>query len=106
MREGAWGDILAPEMDAPSRSNGCISPSCSSLADDLQRRGLALPVTVLLRVIRPLGFVCSQALLALEPLVGPAAGRYSQVLADDRALDELISLLNRSPQDEGDAKGG
>jgi len=100
------GDILGPPMvTAPGDADSTDSTALARLADELARRGLALPAAMLVQVIQPFGFLCSQALLLLEPLVGPAARRYGDIVARPDRLGRLLELLETPRPPADDAEG-
>jgi len=72
-------------------------PGARRLADRLARLGLSAPAIVLLEVMRPVGFLCGQALWVLEPVMGPITGeahrRLARSLEDGVAIDRLLSAL-------------
>jgi len=74
-----------------------VNARLEALACAIRRRGLAVPALVLLEIIRPMRFLCSQGFLLLEPLVGPFSrdreSTFGHVLADERSLDKLVSLV-------------
>lgn len=67
------------------------------LADALIRRGLSAPAIVLLELLRPMGFLCGQALCILEPILTPVTGgahrRLARFIEDGDAIDRLLSTL-------------
>lgn len=67
------------------------------VADALAGRGLAAPAIVLLELLRPMGFLCGQALWVLEPVLSPVAGgatrRLARFLEDGGNVDRLLATL-------------
>lgn len=72
-------------------------PGVRRLADRLTRLGLSTPAIVVLELLRPVGFLCGQALWVLEPIMSPVTGeahrRLARSLEDGRAVDRLLSAL-------------
>jgi len=71
--------------------------STDALASSIGQRGLTAPAVLLLELLKPLSFVCSQALLMIDPLVSPLAGgwgrRWAWLLEDRQRIDGLIETL-------------
>lgn len=70
----------------------------AEIARRLKRRHLAAPAVLLLESHRPFGFVFSQAMLVLEPLVewflGPTSWReYAAILGDPQGVEQLLEEL-------------
>ena len=70
----------------------------AEIARRLERRHLAAPAVLLLESHKPFGFVVSQAMLLLEPLVewflGPTSWReYAAVLEDPQGIELLLEEL-------------
>lgn len=67
------------------------------VADALTRRGLTAPAIVLLELLRPMGFLCGQALWILEPVLYPITGgahrRLAHFFEDGGNIDRLLSTL-------------
>lgn len=67
------------------------------VAAALARRGLAAPAIVLLELLRPMGFLCGQALWIMEPILSPLTReghrRLARWVADGDAIDRLLSTL-------------
>jgi hypothetical protein len=63
----------------------------------IARRGWIAPAVLLLELLRPLSFISAQALLVLEPLLGPLSGgrtrRYVAFLEDRDNLSRLLDAL-------------
>ena len=72
-----------------------------ALASSIDRRGLATPAVVFLELVKPLSFLCSQALLVIDPVLSPLAGdvgrRCAWLLEDGHRIDGLIEALGSSP---------
>ena len=64
------------------------------IAAALTRRGLAAPAIILLELLRPMGFLCGQALWVLEPILTPVIGgahhRLARFLEDGDAIERLL----------------
>lgn len=78
------------------------SPSeIEELAQRINNAGLNTPARLLLGAGRPLSFVGSQFLLALQPIAGlsfgkdEAVGRYSRLLEDRANIDSLLAQLEQ-----------
>ncbi|MFO7918157.1 MAG: hypothetical protein R6V13_08765 [Anaerolineae bacterium] len=68
------------------------------LVDIAARRKLITPTIVLLELFRPFGFLGSQCLLLLQPLLGPLSqemGRYASLLEDREKIDRLLERLDQ-----------
>lgn len=86
-----------------SREKAMATPpgEIEELAQRINQAGLNTPARLLLGAGRPLSFVGSQFLLALEPLAGlgfgkeEAVGRYSRLLEDRANLDNLLAQLEQ-----------
>lgn len=77
------------------------------LVDVVARRKLITPSIMLLELLRPFGFLGSQFLLLLQPLLGPLSrkiGRYASLLEDREKIDGLLERLDR--ERVGLRKGG
>lgn len=77
------------------------------LIDDLAHRldswSLTTPAIAFLEVHKPLSFVASQSLLALQPLLGfflgdVSLGEYATLLEEPRSLERVISRLEELQQ--------
>jgi hypothetical protein len=84
-----WNEPLAPEERAAL---------LDALAEAVRRRGLRVPTLFFVEVNRPLGFVASQGLIALTPLLAPLLGldrlqNVGRLLADPATVDELVARL-------------
>lgn len=69
-----------------------------TIAEAIRRRGLTTPALFFVEINRPLGFVASQGLIALTPLLAPLIGldrmqNVGRLLADPAAVDELVTRL-------------
>jgi len=88
-----------PEADTPStRPTPAGEPDAvRRVADAVARRGLSVPAIVLLELLRPMGFLCGQALWVLEPILTPVTGgahrRLARFLEDGDTIDRLLSTL-------------
>ena len=92
-------------MDDSAHSGGTAVTSGDSpeavghVAEALARHGLTVPAIVLLELLRPLGFLCGQALWVLEPLLSPVTGgahrRLARFLEDGGQIDQLLSTLEQ-----------
>ena len=71
------------------------------VADELDRRGLAVPARLLADAHRPLGPLISDLGAAFGPLIGAALGRATDdpraLFEDPRGLDRLIDALDGGP---------
>ena len=71
--------------------------SIHALASSIARRGLAVPAILLLELMKPLSFFCSQALLGIDPLLSPLAAemgrRWAWLLEDRHRIDGLLEVL-------------
>lgn len=69
----------------------------AGLVDDIQRRGLAAPVRLLLDAHRPLRPLLAETAAFLDPLLRPLLGRRSgmvqEILDDPGHYDDLIERL-------------
>ena len=89
------GNAARPSVtpDAPDDSSDTIR----RVADALACRGLSTPAIVLLELLRPMGFLCGQALWVLEPILSPAIGgahrRLAHFFEDGATIDRLLSTL-------------
>jgi hypothetical protein len=67
------------------------------LALIITQKRLVTPAILLLEMLKPLGFVCSQAWLLVDPLLstltGDACRRYVPLLEDRRNLERLLEAL-------------
>ncbi len=81
----------------PSATPDDSSDAIRRVADALARRGLSAPAIVLLELLRPMGFLCGQALWVLEPILTPVTGgahrRLARFFEDGDAIDHLLSTL-------------
>ena len=63
----------------------------------LKNQGLTAPAIIALEVLKPLGFVGSQLLLILDPLLSPLTGegtqRWADILEDRAHVERLLNLL-------------
>ena len=73
------------------------------LANRLAQSGLTAPAVALLEICRPLAFVGSQFLLALDPLLalfeGRVSRRYVQLFENPQHLDALLEMLENQQRD-------
>ena len=65
-----------------------------------------MPAAIVLEVLRPFCFLCSQALLVVEPLVGRIPSPYGEIFTRPGQLDHLLELLERQGPPTDDAEGG
>jgi hypothetical protein len=77
-----------------------------SLAEHLHGWGLAVPAIALLEAHKPLSFIASQALLALQPFLSmfvddSLLGDYALLLEDSGGLERIVSRLE---QMQGESK--
>jgi hypothetical protein len=89
----------APEADDASRA----------IADELVGRGLGPAARLLADAHRPLGPLLSDVGVALGALLGVAGGRATSgvraLMADERALERLVSHLDeRAEEDDADRR--
>ena len=92
-----------------TRETRSPEPWLADLAVNIAGRGLAAPATLLIELVRPLGFLGSQLVLMLEPLGGDRAALWLQrarrLLEEPQQLETLQHLLaERTPSssvDEG-----
>jgi len=68
------------------------------LADWIVCQGLVTPAVFLLEANKPFGFLGSQALWMLQPLLGPAIGHdqiaaYARLLGDSTSVERLLERL-------------
>ena len=68
------------------------------LADWIECQGLVTPAVFLLEANRPFGFLGSQALWMLQPLLGPVVGHdritaYARLLEDSTSVERLLERL-------------
>jgi hypothetical protein len=67
------------------------------LALVITQKDLVTPAIMLLEMLKPLGFVCGQAWLLIDPLLSPWTGdagrRYGPLLEDRRNLERLLKAL-------------
>lgn len=86
----------APSGAARAASAG-TSDAVHRVADALARRGLSAPAIVLLELLRPMGFLCGQALCVMEPILSPMTGgahrRLARFLEDGDSIERLLSAL-------------
>jgi len=68
-----------------------------TIASSIGQRGLVTPAVVLLEMVKPVSFLCSQALLLVDPVLSPLTGgvgrRCSWLLEDRRRIDGLLEAL-------------
>ncbi|MBM3187624.1 MAG: hypothetical protein FJZ90_02760 [Chloroflexi bacterium] len=68
-----------------------------NLAEWIARRGMTAPVTLLLELLRPLGFVGSQCYLLAEPLLGARTRErvrpYAALFEDTACVEHLLEAL-------------
>ena len=96
---------------APSANDGTMPTETlddewiESLADAVAKRGLSAPVILLLELLKPLGFLGSQALLSIEPLLGTSlrsgSRRFARLLEDRRRVERLLDALERQRRSIG-----
>ena len=71
--------------------------SVHTLASLIVQRGLTVPAIVLLELAKPLSFLCSQALLMIDPVLSPFVGdtgrRWVWLLEDRDRIDGLLEAL-------------
>lgn len=83
-----------------------------AVADELERRGLAVPARLLLDAHRPLAPLISSAATFVAPLVEPLVGRLAggsgsrllALLEEPEGIDALLARLDRDaepPQEAG-----
>jgi hypothetical protein len=74
-----------------------IDQQIEHLATSIAERNLVMPAILALELLKPLGFLGSQAWLLVEPLFGPRGrelGRqYATLLEDREAVERLICSL-------------
>jgi hypothetical protein len=67
------------------------------LALIITQKGLVTPAILVLEMLKPLGFACSQAWLLVDPLLSSLTGdvcrRYVPLLEDRRNLERLLEAL-------------
>lgn len=67
------------------------------LALSVAQRSMTTPAILFLELLKPFSFLGSQALLLVEPLLGPSAGRatrrWASLLEDCRNVDRLLEAL-------------
>ncbi|RLC75715.1 MAG: hypothetical protein DRI61_14430 [Chloroflexi bacterium] len=67
-----------------------------ALAEKLSQWGLAEPVALFLKAVKPLSPLIGQGLLFLEPLVGYRSLRqYAELLEDEEGLESFVSSITR-----------
>ncbi len=76
------------------------------LADWIVRQRLVTPAMFLLEANKPFGFLGSQALWMLQPLLGPAIGHdrvaaWAQLLQSRDGVERLLARLEARCSDEG-----
>ena len=85
-----------PELEGHAKVD-YTSELIQTLVASIAQRGLVTPAIVLLELLRPFTFVGSQALLLIQPLLGPSATvstrRYAELLEHPRHLDRLLGEL-------------
>ena len=69
-----------------------------TVAEAVRRRGLTTPALFFVEINRPLGFMASQGIIALAPLLAPLLGldrmqTVGRLLADPNAVDDLVRRL-------------
>jgi len=83
--------------DAPQAASTATPDAVHRIADALARRGLSVPAIVLLEMLRPMGFLCGQALCVMEPILSPMAGgahrRLARFLEGGDGIERLLSAL-------------
>jgi hypothetical protein len=88
--------------DAPEDSASAQREWIEPIAKSLIERGFGTPLCLALELFRPFSFLASQALLAVEPLMGERLGRASRqwqhLFEDRRALDALLARLEGAQQ--------
>jgi hypothetical protein len=71
-----------------------------NLADGITRRRLALPASMILDVIEPLGFLASQVALFARPFAPLGHWHdYATALEDEASWKELHSLIDQRRQE-------
>lgn len=91
---------MAPATSPAVPSPGSADTGLEQLADELDRRGLAGPASLLLDAHRPLLPLVSQGVIFLGPLLAPMLGarRFAalrRTVTDPDALERLASRLGR-----------
>jgi hypothetical protein len=70
------------------------------LALVITQRGLVTPAIILLEVLKPLGFICGQVWLLVDPFLstwtGNAGRDYAPLLEDRRNVERLLEALEAS----------
>jgi len=81
-------------------SNDGSQAAIEQAAQFLSAHGLSRPAALLLETMAPLGFVGSQAMLLVEPLMSPGARRiakqYADILQDRSAVRRLIERIHET----------
>lgn len=85
------------DAEPPGAAPGDTTAAVQRVADALARRGLSVPAIVLLELLRPMGFLCGQALWVLEPILAPVTGgahrRLAHLMQDRDTIDRLLTAL-------------
>jgi hypothetical protein len=71
-------------------------------AEQITRRGLAVPAILALEMHKPLAYLGSQAAVAFAPFIAPIAGYdryhdYTRLLSKRQNVERLIRLLEQDP---------
>ena len=76
-----------------------------SVAEAVAKRGFSAPVILLLELFKPLGFLGSQVLLSIEPLLGTSlrsgSRRFARMLEDRGRVERLLGTLERKRRGPG-----
>lgn len=79
------------------RANISDAELIQALATSLSESGWRAPLIVLLELLKPFSFLCSQAALLIEPLLSPWTGdrgrRYLALLEDGTNVERLLEAL-------------
>jgi len=78
----------------------------AALAARIRARGLTTHATLLLELVKPLGFLGSQLVLMFGPLFSAAPPArlavYAELLEDRQAMDELLAAIDARPAPTAD----